>query len=136
MIPSIKPFIQEEFTFQDEPTHTYKMDILKCTVSGYSDGLEAMKQTIHKILCTERFQYLIYSGNYGLELIDLYGQPVSYVCPELERRITEALLWDDRIQSVDDFQFHLPNKGEICVIFTVHTIFGDVRSEKAVNLNV
>jgi len=69
----------------------------------------------------------------GIELVDLYGEPISYVLPELERRITEALTWDERILSVDNFQFHTVKKGEIAVTFTAHTIFGDVATEKVVN---
>ena len=66
-------------------------------------------------------------------MLDLYGEPVSYVCPELERRITEALTWDDRIKSVDSFEFNISKKGEILVTFTAHTAFGDVIAEKVVN---
>ena len=75
----------------------------------------------------------MYSWDYGIETIDLYGEPVSYVCPELERRITEALTWDDRIESVDNFEFNISQKGMIHVTFTVHTIFGDTEAEKEVN---
>ena len=75
----------------------------------------------------------MYSWNYGIETLDLYGEPISYVCPELERRITEALLWDERIESVDNFEFDLPQKGVVHVSFTAHTIFGDVEAERTVN---
>ena len=75
----------------------------------------------------------MYSWNYGIELLDLFGMPVSYVCPELERRITEALTWDDRIESVDNFEFDLSKKGVVHVSFTAHTIFGDVEAEREVN---
>ena len=88
---------------------------------------------IYLILITDRYQFVMYSWNYGIELLDLYGEPVSYVCPELERRITEALTWDDRIKSVDNFEFNISKKGEILVTFTAHTVFGDVVSEKVVN---
>ena len=56
-----------------------------------------MKQAIYKILNTERYQYVMYSWNYGIETLDLYGEPVSWGCPELESRIREALMTDDRI---------------------------------------
>ena len=42
-------------------------------------------KVVFNILNTERYQYIIYSWNYGIELIDLYGQPVSYVIPELKK---------------------------------------------------
>lgn len=133
MIPSTTAFLEQDFEITEQPTHTYKMNLESNLIWGYTDGQEAMKQAIYKILNTERYQYVMYSWNYGIELLDLYGEPVSYVCPELERRITEALTWDDRIQSVDNFEFNISKKGEILVTFTAHTVFGDVVAEKVVN---
>lgn len=133
MIPSITAFLEQDFEITEQPTHTYKMNLESNLIRGYTDGQEAMKQAIYKILNTERYQYVMYSWNYGIELLDLYGEPVSYVCPELERRITEALTWDDRIQTVDNFEFNISKKGEILVTFTAHTVFGDVVAEKVVN---
>ena len=80
-------------------------------IREYIDGLEAVKQSIFKIIMTERYQYIMYSWNYGIELVDLFGEPISYVCPELKRRISEALLWDDRIKGVDNFIFDFPQKS-------------------------
>lgn len=133
MIPSTTAFLEQDFEITEQPTHTYKMNLESNLIRGYTDGQEAMKQAIYKILNTERYQYVMYSWNYGIELLDLYGEPVSYVCPELERRITEALTWDDRIQSVDNFEFNISKKGEILVTFTAHTVLGDVVAEKVVN---
>lgn len=133
MIPSVTGFLEQDFEIETQPTNTYKMELESNLIRGYTDGQEAMKQAIFKILSTERYQYVMYSWNYGIELIDLYGEPVSYVCPELERRITEALTWDERITSVDNFEFDTSKKGEALVTFTAHTIFGDVAAEKVVN---
>ena len=134
MIPAIAPFLERNFEIKKQPTQTYRMDMENRPVQGYTDGLEAMKQAIYKILLTERYQYVMYSWNYGIELADLFGEPVSYVCPELERRIREALLWDDRIEDVTDFEFNLPKKGVVQVSFTVHTMFGEVAAQREVNI--
>ena len=133
MIPSTTGFLEQNFELEEQPTYTYKMNLDTGSIRGYTDGLDAMKQAIFKILQTERYQYIMYSWNYGIETLDLYGEPISYVCPELERRITEALLWDERIESVDNFEFDLPQKGVIHVSFAAHTIFGDVQAERTVN---
>lgn len=133
MIPSVTGFLEQDFEIETQPTNTYKMELESNLIRGYTDGQEAMKQAIYKILLTERFKYVMYSWNYGIELLDLFGMPVSYVCPELERRITEALTWDDRIESVDNFEFDLSKKGVVHVSFTAHTIFGDVEAEREVN---
>lgn len=133
MIPSISAFLKQNFEITEQPTKNYKMILNTNRVCGCVDGQEAMKQVIYKILNTERYQYIIYSWNYGIELQDLFGEPVSYVCPELERRITEALTQDDRIASVDSFTFDTSKRKIIAVSFIVHTIFGDIKAEKEVN---
>ena len=131
MIPTIE---NKDVDFATEPSHTYKMITDKSKVRGYADEIEAMKQAIYKILLTERYQYIMYSGDYGIETEDLFGEPVEYVCPELERRITEALEQDDRIESVDDFEFEFPKKGVVSVKFVAKTVFGDVPAEKEVEI--
>ncbi|MDB3313368.1 DUF2634 domain-containing protein, partial [Clostridioides difficile] len=93
------------FDVRQEPSKTFKLNIEKNRVDGICDDVEALKQTIFLILNTERYEHLIYSRNYGVELNDLIGEPISYVIPELERRITEALIQDDRIENIDNFEF-------------------------------
>ena len=113
----------------EQPTKTYKMLLENNRVRGYTDGQEAMKQAIFKILQTERYQHnQVYSDNYGVEFVDLYGQPVAYCVPEIERRITEALMWDERIERVSNFSFEI-NKRVISVNFTAYTIFGEIAIE-------
>ncbi len=103
-------------------------------VSGFCDGKEAMKQVIYKILNTERYRYVVYTWNYGIELTDLFGMPVSYVCPVLERRITEALLQDDRITDVKDFEFDVSKPHTVLAAFTVVTDVGDITAQKEVEI--
>jgi len=133
MIPSTNTILSQDLEVETLPSKNYKMQIEHDVINGFCDELEAMKQVVFKILNTERYQYIIYSWNYGIELLDLYGEPVTYVCPELERRITEALVQDDRIESVDSFVFDVLEKRTVKVTFTVHTIFGGIEAEKVVN---
>lgn len=116
---------------ENETSLTYKMYISKNTISGKTDGLEAMKQAVYKILYTERFEYPIYSQNYGVELSDLYGEDHAWVCPEIERRICEALTQDERIKEVDNFDFTI-DQNSVQVSFIVHTVFGDIEAERQV----
>lgn len=134
MIPSSNAFLKQNFEIETQPSRTYKMHLNADTVRGFTDDLDAMKQAIYNILSTERYQYIMYSGNYGVELNDLYGQPLSYVLPELERRITEALTWDERITGVSDFEFDTSKKGTVHVKFTVHTVFGDIETKREVSI--
>jgi len=135
MIPSNAALLNLSFDFVEQPTKTYGMDLQNGEhIRGYTDGLEAMKQAIFKILNTERYQYVIYSWNYGIELKDLFGMPLSFVCPELERRIREALTQDKRITGVTNFTFDSTQRGTLHTTFTAHTIFGDVKAEKMVKI--
>ena len=116
------------------PTKTYKMDLAGDRISGYTDEQEAMKQAIYKILRTERYKYIIYSWNYGIELEDLIGMPVNYCVPEIERRITEALLQDLRIEDVAEFEFDITKKSVVLVKFTTYTEFGNIEIQEEVNI--
>lgn len=133
MIPSVNEILLTDLEVETQPSLNYKMHLEQNIINGVCDELEAMKQVVYKILCTERYEYIIYSWNYGIELKDLFGEPVAWVCPELERRIQEALLQDDRINAVDTFDFDLTEKRTVKVTFTVHTIFGELNDEMVVN---
>lgn len=133
MIPSMNSILTTEIQVETQGSENYRMFFTEKFINGHVDKLEAMHQVIYKILNTERYQYIIYSWDYGIETLDLYGEPISYVCPEIERRIIEALIQDDRIESVDNFEFDYSKKGKLLVTFSVHTIYGDLEEERAVN---
>lgn len=133
MIPNTGTILSQQFEIKEQSSKNYRMEFEPKRVIGFADGIEAMKQVIFKILNTERYQYEIYSWNYGIELVGLYGEPISYVVPELKRRITEALTWDSRITGVYDFSFEV-KKNMVHTTFTVRTIFGNIPAEREVNL--
>ena len=131
MIPIDNNDLILDFEIERQPSKTYK--ISDNNINSICDGIEAVKQAIYLILNTERYKYLIYSWNHGIELQDLYGQSTHYIIPELQRRIIEALTQDDRIESVDNFNFDIKKKV-VSVNFTVHTIYGDIESGKEVSI--
>ena len=131
MIPQSS--IDVELTTQEsiETSRTYK--IAGDRIQGYTDNLQALQQAIYKVLNTERYEYPIYSFNYGIELENLLGKDPVYVQIELKRRIRECLLRDDRITEVDNFKFEV--KGdEIKCTFDVHSIFGNFTASREVNI--
>ena len=132
MIPSVNGLLTTDLEVEIQPSRSYKMFIRDDIINGTCEGLDAMVQVIYKILNTERYMHSIYSWSYGIEIAGLIGEPVSYVCAEVERRITEALTQDDRIESVSDFSFDIAKKHEVVCTFVVHTIFGNVEIEKGV----
>ena len=92
-----------------------------------------MKQAIVKTLDTERYDEIIYSWNYGTEMKTVYGQDWTVACSRVEDVIRDALIQDDRISDVKDFEFQRLPKGDLQVNFTVETIFGFVNIERRVN---
>ncbi|QTH44970.1 DUF2634 domain-containing protein [Cohnella sp. LGH] len=87
-----------------QPSRTYKLDFARGRVAGKTDGLEAVKQAVVKILQSDRFFHEIYSFDYGHELGAVIGGAPAFVRSEVSRRIQEALLQDDRIVAVQNMQ--------------------------------
>jgi hypothetical protein len=124
-------FLNEDFEVVEQPSHTFYLDIDKNIVFGFTDNIDAMKQAIYLILETERYQYVIFSWNYGIELLDLFGKQMTFVLPEIKRRVTEALLQDTRVQRLEDFDFQV-DRNKVLTTFTAVTIFGNIRIERVV----
>ena len=83
------------------PNKTYYLDMEKKRIRGsLTNDLEAVKQAAYLILRTERYDYLIFGRNYGVELKELFGREKNYVLPMLVKNISEALMADDRIIEV------------------------------------
>ena len=131
MIPQATQTALSEISFESYPSLTYALNLETNRIHGKTDGLEAVRQAVYLILCTERYQYLIYSWNYGAELAQLIGQPIALVLPEIERCVKEALMQDDRITAVDNFDFEV-NRNKVHCSFTVHSIFGETQAETEV----
>lgn len=122
-----------DFELGEQPSYTHKLDIEGQRVTGMTDKRDALRQTVYLILSVERYAYPIYSRNYGSELADLIGQPMDYAMSEMKRRITDALMQDDRITGVDDWTFETGRKS-ISARFTVYTIYGALEATKEVKI--
>lgn len=133
MLP-VSEDLSENYEEEVMPSLAWKLDSETMTMEGTVDGIDSVKQAILCILNTERYEYLIYSWNYGVELVELLGEPISYAVPELKRRIAEALEQDDRINGIRDFQFDTSNQGTVLVSFVAETIFGTLGIEKEVSM--
>jgi len=110
---------------------TYNIDFELGIVTGMVDGIDAVHQAIHLILNTNRFDNVIYSWGYGVELDDLLGKPIDYIYPELKRRINEALTQDNRISGTSEYTFNKVG-DTVSVAFIVHTIYGDTSYSREV----
>lgn len=155
MIPSIN-ILTEEITETNYPNNTYKIvfsaknDLIQASrgvtaltlsaetesvdrINGFVDDLEAVVQAVYLILSTERYKHIIYSWDFGVELVDLIGKPMPYVMSELPRRIKEALTQDNRISDVVDFEFK-QNGKRLHTKFKVISNVGNISTELEVEV--
>lgn len=114
-----------------ETSKTYR--IIDNNLSGYVDELQSLKQAIFKVLNTERYEYPIYSFDYGIELESLIGKDTDYIKIELKRRIEECLLEDERIKEINDFEFIQDGESLVCS-FNVISIYGEISINKEVDI--
>ena len=134
MIPQTDIINITEIEEEEYATETYKLNPDNYTIVGRTDGTDAMKQYVLKVLNTERYKNIIYSWDYGAELTDLIGEQDTYAIPEIERRIRDALIQDSRVLSVDEFEFKEEKGGAINVTFLVRTVYGEIEEERTVTI--
>lgn len=106
----------------------YEFDLNNNTLTGrLLEGKEALKMWIYKALLTSRYIYPIYSWDYGQDLDELIGHEyeVDYIKSEVERRVTECLLVNERITRCHNFEINFIN-DTLHITFTAETIFGEV----------
>lgn len=124
---------QANFSLKAPPDRTPRLDRETCRLRGTAEGLAAVEQAVYFILHTERYAWLIHSWDYGVELRDLMGKDTAYCIPEIERRVREALLQDDRVTAVDSFSFTV-EKHRVLARFRVVSARGSFQSELGVNV--
>lgn len=133
MIPQGSVLVENPHVqIQQQPSRTYRLDWNRNRVVGMTDGLEAVKQAVFKILQTTRFEHLIYSSNYGCEIMRSLAADPSFVKSEIGRYVEEALLQDDRVKAVDDIQVKL-EQDRALVTLTVVTEAGSFPVSQEVN---
>ena len=103
-------------------------------IIGYVDNLEAVKQAIYHILMTERYAYLIYSRNYGVELEQYIGKDLDYIEATIEDTLSEALMYDLRITNVQVNNIEKVDNDKVLINFTANTIYGDLVLEVDINV--
>ena len=134
------PFIGAEVTATEEelplftqPAWNFEVDKFIFDGNGQHvivTGQEALKVWIYKALKTERFSYLAYSWQYGIELHPFVGKVMSVQerYSELRRVITECLMVNPYILSVDSVEFSPENKENLVnTTIVLTTVYGEVR---------
>lgn len=105
-----------------EPSRTYLFNFETGELENkIIDQTEAIRQFIKKTIYTSRLAYYIYDDEYGCEIHDLkFDEEISFefLSHEAERMITDALIYDDRIEDVVDVTLTRDN-DKLLVDFTV-----------------
>lgn len=126
---------QEDLIEEIIPDQTYLLDLKTMRIGAFIDGEEAKEQAVKKILFTEAETAPIYDAGYGRRFEDLYGEPLNYALSEAKDRIEEAILQDDRFESVEFTAQSIQNRT-ISLSFTVNCVEGEDIEMEGVDINV
>ena len=92
------------------------------------EGVQALKGWIYFALRIARYRYPIFSWKYGCELEELIGKTYDdedYLLSETKRTISDALLINPHIKSVEDVAVN-KDLDKLNITCTVNTKYGDV----------
>ena len=116
-----------------ETMETFRIDFKRGIItSEIIDQVEAIKQFVYIALKTERFLFPIYSQDYGSEIREVIQDRNSTEelrLSEVERMIEEALIFDERIEAVENYEFTVDG-DRYCASFDVVTVDEVVRMEE------
>lgn len=130
MLPELNNITNIETTI---PSYTYNINRETNRISGFVDNKDAIVQAVYLILQTERYESMIYNWYYGTEFDTLIGKNPDFVSNELQRRIREALMEDDRIIDVTDFNITFTHDSAQ-IVFLVQSNIGDITIDWEVNI--
>ncbi|CUB44659.1 MULTISPECIES: DUF2634 domain-containing protein [Bacillus] len=122
-----------------ETSRTYRIDFENGRITNeLIAGLEAIKQFVYMALHTERYSYSVFSHDIGNELQEVLSDNETtdaYKKMEIPRLIEEALIYDDRISSVTDFE--IDKSGDRFIVsFIVETDEGTLEIEEVLGEDV
>lgn len=91
------------------------------------EGIEALKVWIYMAIMTNRYEHLIYSWDYGTELITLVGQKFTKGLTESEafRFVKDALMINPYITDVINKEVSF-NDNIVTLKLIVKTVYGEV----------
>jgi hypothetical protein len=126
---SLPPIVSVE----SMPSLTWYINKDTNRIQGTVDNYDAVVQAVQVILNVERFRWQIYSPYSGMQWRGLIGEDPGYVAAELQRRIRDALVMDDRVTGIKDFKYSIAD-DVLTASLTVTTVYGDVQTTTEVNI--
>lgn len=123
----------EEFPVTEEDAEEYvirdfEIDFTTMTMTGrIVEGLDAIEMWVQLALRTKRYEWIIFSWDYGEEYTDLLGYSYSkeYLDSEVERMITECVTQHPYVTGIEDLTVEIENE-HLHITFTLITDLGEV----------
>lgn len=140
ILPSFLQELSDTKTIKEDDSQVvkvpkeYGIDFTTGQLTGkIVEGLEAIKVWIWLCMHTERFRHAIYSADYGTSLEQYIGHMLSeeYINTDCESEITDALLINEYIESIEDFEA-VRNSDSLNISFRVVTKFGNIEVDENV----
>lgn len=140
ILPSFLQELSDTQTIKEEDSQVVKMpkeygiNFQTGQLTGkIVEGLEAIKVWIWLCMHTERFRHAIYSADYGTSLEQYIGHMLSeeYINTDCESEISDALLINEYIESIEDFEA-VRNSDSLNISFRVVTKFGSIEVDENV----
>lgn len=140
ILPSFLQELSDTKTIKEEDSQVvkvpkeYGIDFRTGQLTGkIVEGLEAIKVWIWLCMHTERFRHAIYSADYGTSLEQYIGHMLSeeYINTDCESEISDALLINEYIESIEDFEV-VRNSDSLNISFRVVTKFGSIEVDENV----
>lgn len=119
-------------TTQRQPSRTWYINKETNQIEGEADGLAAVRQAVEIILNCERFRWQIYQPYSGVEW-DIIGLDPGYAATMLLRRVTDALMVDDRVRGISNYQYSVEG-NVLTASMTIETVYGETQTRVEVNL--
>lgn len=109
--------------FVSYPSNTYLVQNNR--IIGMGDNYEAVKQAVEIIFSVERFQWQIYTPNFGTDYRGVIGITPQVAANILRKRVEDAIKADERMTGITDYTWDV-NGDSLTVSFTVNTVYGTV----------
>lgn len=103
--------------------------------------VEALKMWVKKVLLTNKYRFKVYTlddtvtYDYGVSLESYIntGLPYNIVKAQLQKEITDTLVYNKYIDSCSNFEFE--RDGSLLTIsFTINSTYGDIEEEVTINV--
>lgn len=140
ILPSFLQELSDTKTIKEEDSQVvkvpreYGIDFNTGQLTGkIVEGLEAIKVWIWLCMHTERFRHAIYSADYGTSFEQYIGHVLTdeYINTDCESEISDALLINEYIESIEDFEA-VRNSDSLDIKFRVVTKFGNIEVDENV----